>query len=49
MDRLGWEALFCERLARHEEELRGLYLSLYGDGEAYAYFLEMLLSWDVGW
>ena len=42
MDRLGWDPLFCARLARHEEELRGLYLSLYGDGRSYDSFLEML-------
>ena len=42
MDRLGWDPLFCERLARHEEELRGLYLSLYGDGQSYDYFVGML-------
>ena len=43
MDRQGWDPLFCERLARHEDELRWLYLSLYsGDEHAYEYFLQML-------
>ena len=37
--------LFEERLAPCEEELRGLYTSLYGEDEqAYSYFLEMLKS-----
>ena len=37
--------LFEKRLAPCEEELRGLYTSLYGDDEqAYSYFLEMLKS-----
>ena len=37
--------LFGERLAPCEEELRGLYTSLYGDNEqAYSYFLGMLKS-----
>lgn len=37
--------LFQERLAPCEEELRGLYTSLYGEDEqAYSYFLEMLKS-----
>ncbi|MDO4990477.1 MAG: alpha-amylase family protein [Eubacteriales bacterium] len=44
MDRQGWDPLFCERLARHEDELRWLYMSLYGgDEHAYEYFLQMLL------
>ena len=37
--------LFQERLAPCQEELRGLYTSLYGEDErAYSYFLEMLKS-----
>ena len=43
MDRQEREALFRARLARQEEELRSLYLELYsGDGQAYAYFTQML-------
>ena len=43
MDRQGWDPLFRERLARHEDELRWLYMSLYGgDAHAYEYFLQML-------
>ena len=43
MDRKRWKKEFLDRLARHEDELRWLYLELYkGDVQAYEYFVEML-------
>ena len=43
MDKSGWDKTFAARFARHEEELKQLYLQLYhGDEQAYAYFIEML-------
>ena len=43
MDKSGWDKTFAARFARHEEELKQLYLQLYHEDEqAYAYFIEML-------
>ena len=43
MERKAWEAEFSERFARHEEEMKWLYLELYHDDEtAYDYFVQML-------
>ena len=43
MEKENWDPAFQHRFARHEEELRSLYLSLYpGDTHAWDYFLEML-------
>jgi len=43
MDRQSWEPAFAARFARHEQELRALYLTLYkGDEHAYDYFVDML-------
>ena len=40
MERKAWEAEFSERFARHEEEMKWLYLELYHDDEtAYDYFV----------
>ena len=43
MDRQNWDSTFRFRFERHEQELHGLFLSLYpGDGQAYEPFVEML-------
>ena len=43
MERKAWEAEFSERFARHEDELKRLYMELYHDDEAaYDYFVQML-------
>ena len=43
MEKENWDPAFQLRFARHENELRSLYLSLYpGDTHAWDYFLEML-------
>ena len=43
MDRQNWDSTFRSRFERHEQELHGLFLSLYpGDGQAYEPFVEML-------
>ena len=43
MEKENWDPAFQHRFARHEEELRSLYLSLYpGDTHAWDYFLDML-------
>ena len=49
MDRTKWEAVFAERYARHEDELKWLYCELYqGDMQAYEYFVGMLYrAWQA--
>ncbi len=43
MDRSIWDATFSRRFARHEDELRWLYMELYhGDAQAWDYFVSML-------
>ena len=49
MDRTQWDGEFARRFARHEDELRWLYLELYhGDVQAYDYFTGMLCrAWQA--
>ena len=48
MDKQGCDSLFRDRLARHEDELHRLYLSLYGgDEHAFEYFLQMLQKYLI--
>ena len=43
MDHSAWDTVFRERFARHEEELKWLFLELYhGDAAAYESFADML-------
>ena len=42
MDRSIWKEPFCKRFARHEEELRELFLGLYHDEAAWDDAVEML-------
>ena len=43
MDHSAWDGIFCERFARHEDELKWLFMELYhGDEAAYESFADML-------
>ncbi len=49
MDKRGWDRVFAERFARHEDELKWLYCELYNaDMKAYDYFVGMLYrAWQA--